>query len=1130
MRQRVPSTSRRLRAAVLCGFVAGLTTALSGCGGGSSPGQSAQPAAVNSAATKPGGSGLLNGNAFIVQSSQAGKAVEWRLTDMAWGRLVDVYDTVPTSPDYASNPLDPANYDSRLVYPDFVIGQSIDTAFDGGELRWELGTSPVNGRQSLRISSNAETEKALFGQRVIQAASALEPVDPKSLMPSELPPFPVIARNATLVLSFDDLIDETTLGLHTTLKVLAGDPAIVPYDARVLPDPNFGAIDSSGKFRSSRILVDFTITADELDDISQVVQVNGIGLPPSDGNNKPNLAIKIPTRVEPGFGQFSILTNPAGTPLDTGESGPVDFVSPSIDIAWALRAGNAEDENNGFLVDGDAPRIVGIQPGMIVAALDDPDGAAGIDLLLSLKFDIEDCAVNPQPGDLIQISPILSYAVTESGTVVGTNVTNLAVSILPGDTGVDAAALAGTGIQYLTPWRQSLGAAKAPCFVRFSPSAGAPPAVEVSPEADVLVRFSEPLSPQSLAAFDTIYIARAANIDASLTEAEGGLVPPKPTDLVLGTLLSSADGLEVRFKPSVPFDHTEGSEESYYFNLLSNAFDGGVTDLAGNVLDEPFERVAFRIASGADTVATGGWVMRFNTLDEDQEPDGGLDIRGQILFDESDGAIRPRPVQRFAAVVDRNVEPMISVMTPITIALETPLSAQGSKAHALWRYMDVSFDITQQDDIFFNLDIEGISLSPFGGNVVSTTFDEFEMRMGHARSVPDELYIPPPVNAMAWPNSGFGPTSSFSENYLQGDGVAPVVVHPRELGYAVSQSKVFTGPTGLQMLQMPWNEGLSEQDKKFFTWRDNSIQAYGHQPDEAGFLLSIGVPTDQEVAVVMPVDEDGLAIPTGDVYGFGANPPGSQPWSLPVPPGVPTTGLPLLMEFRCFPTEDIAFNGFDMSFAAPAGFIVPHFRAHSTGGTDTIGSVVIKDPDLQNDPTGGFNIDPTVGAIGAATVPRDDTVYQGQMDIVIRTSRAHTILMDAVGDATSLANPADYDYVAVVTEPTANKQPVGTSVTFAWRGIQLPSLTGREVMLRAEDFDTYGEPAFGPIAPVLDMNGMLQPATAQNGVFPWPNPAWSNSLSAIDGLRFVQTRITFIGNTESEVTPRLDSYGLAFFR
>lgn len=1091
-------------------IVGASTAVLSACGGGSSSdGNLSVPSGT--AVTKPGEQGLLEGAAFIAESNQSGEAAEFRIRDMAWGRLVDIFDTRlrpgVTEAEYNLDPFNQELFEAREVYGDFLIGENVRTAFEGGELKWELTSNAVTGEQRLRINFDAEVDKNLFAIRVAQAAEDVEPVDPKGFAITELPPYTLVARNCALSVRFDDLIDADTIGLHSTVKVLAGTPPITPFDARVFADPNHGGI-AGGEFHSTRMLIDFTISQDELASLGQVVQANGVGLPPSENTSSPNVAIRFPTVPNSSVGQFAVLRNLSGGIVDTDDSGPVDFASPTLDVAWGMRAGNPSDENNGFLIDLEQPQLIGVQPVVVTnVSFPSPDTTTNEDLVVSLSFDVESCSVDPVPGDVIQISDVLRVEVLEASTAVGGNAANIRVNV-PSDAPASILSdlessnpdllfeIAGAA-QYLTPWRSLLGLSKAPCFVRFAPAAKQLPASQVDPESDVIVRFSEPIDPDTVRPFDTVYIALGSDIDASLTEDTGVFKAPKPGDLVLGTVIPSPDFREARFSPSVPFNHSSGAIESYFFNLLSNLESGGVTDLAGNVLLEDLPRVEFQLDPNAEAQNTGSWVLRFNSVAEDGQP--GPEVRGQFLYDSDNGVLIPRPVQHFTAAIDRS-QPMIGVMQAIPTGLLTPLSSQGSKAHLIWRYMDAGFEISQIDDLFYNLDVEGLALAPLGGQVVATAYDEFEIVLGHAKNLPDEA-----VDAGSllpeYPSSGFGNNASFADNFLQDPQSGPFVMHPRQLGFTVNSTDVFVSTTGTSMLQMPWNQGIDPEDRTYFTWRDTSIQTYGNQ--NGSNLVGGGAPTLQEVNVI------GLSSPQGDVFGksigLGADA---------TPLGIPTPGLPLLMEYRCYPNEEASLNNFDVSIAITSS-PRPFFRAFSTGGQNTGGTLVNKDPDLQVNPTGGFNGNPLLAAIGAPTAPRDPTVYLGQMDLVTRVSRAYTIMMDAEQNPGGAAT-TPYQYAANVIEPAPGDQPAGTSLVLAWRGDNAIS----DAMLDASRLDVFGEPIRGP----------LSETEPQNSPFLWVDPAWKDDLSGIEGQRYVQTRITFISNALSELSPTINSYGLAFFR
>ncbi|MEO0652380.1 MAG: hypothetical protein AAFZ65_17030, partial [Planctomycetota bacterium] len=208
----------------------------------------------------------------------------------------------------------------------------------------------------------------------------------------------------------------------------------------------------------------------------------------------------------------------------------------------------------------------------------------------------------------------------------------------------------------------------------------------------------------------------------------------------------------------------------------------------------------------------------------------------------------------------------------------------------------------------------------------------------------------------------------------------------------------------------------------------------------------------------------------------------------------------------------------------------PFFRAFSTGGLNQGGTLVEKDPDDQTSPTGGFNGNPQLGAIGASTGARDPTVYIGQLEIVLRLSRAHTILVDAEQNYSSpTPTGASYDYVQPLLEPSAGEQPLGTSIVLAFRGDDFAGgsfvgMGGPGVdIVDASKLDVYGNVAYGVLPP-------NNPALITPVVYDFSQPDWVDAVDAVDGLRYTQTRFTFVSNTASQTSPSLSSYAMAFRR
>jgi Bacterial Ig-like domain len=1031
--------------------------ALAGCGAGGNtvdlPDQT--PSQIGAPNTKPGLEGLINGSQYLVDVHQGGVGEAVRIVNVSWGRLIDIYDR------------DDQTAAARLVYQDIVVGEDVRTEVG----KWVLETNPVTGRVALTIErENTPEPNDQFDELVLEAQLNLGPVLPKGVSLAESPPFSFIARNSCMVVQFDDLIDPDTIALNDSVKLSVGNPPVTPFDVRLLLDSNHGGISATdGKFHSTRLIVDMTINQSEQLLLPEALALNGAGLPASVESQKANVALRIPTRIDEAVGQFELLTNLKGRPLTTTLNGPVDLGVTTLDVVRALRSGNSDDQNNGFLTDLEGPQLIGRQGIQVSSASPDPIGVPGYSFVIGFSFVNPSCALDPAVGDVIQVGTQLQLSVTQPGAASQGTVAGLRVSLPPQASPLTAAELLGPGIM-ATPWRASLPGTKAPCFVRFSPNAGVAPNLDVVPAAQVVLEFSEAMDPASVRPFDSFFLRNKPN-DVGFR------------DFVVGDINASPDLREFRFTPLLPFNHQLGTAEVYFVDLISSVSAGGVSDLAGNELQATIPQVSFTLKADEPSSRSGGFVLRFNAVSEDDNP--GTDLRGQFLYNLAKGEIRPRPFSRFPAVADRTT-PIVSQMQAIPTGLQTPLSNLGSKLHILWRYCDVGLpQAMNQEDVFANLDVEGISLSPLGGQVTSTFYPQFEMRLGHSGRLPDEEVDQAllPQNEL----SGFFNTATYAENYLADADNPPMIVHPRELGFLVSSSEVFTSTTGTTMVHFPMNRTVAPEDKRYYTWRDTAIQTWGGRNPAGTNLAGPGVP----VFVDVTLSGAGVA---GDQYGEAA--PNEV-----IPPGIPTVGLPLLMEFRCYPGESLSVNNFDVSIAINSS-PRPFFRAFSTGGFNPQGTPIIKNPDSEGNPTGGFNGNPQLGQIGAATNPRDPTVYIGQLDLVTRVSRVHTVLFN-----TQQGNP---DYAGAVLEPRANLQPLGTAVVVAYRGDDSASLPSTSPYFDTADMDVYGEPLAATNALLVD------------------NQIWSTDINKNDGQRFVQLRLSFISNPITELSPTLSGIGVAW--
>ncbi len=1031
------SVARGSRALALLGLFA-----LAACnsGAGSTPQGSDGPA--GSIAARPDGSGR-----FIVDRHQAGEASRLRLLETFWGRLVDVHDVD------AQGVPSPAP-----VFRDFVVREELQ----GDGIDYLLDTNPltqVTQLVVLRTLGAPDAGGGTFEDLLRDATAGMAPIHPKHDDGTSTEPFSFVARNAVLVLLFDDLLQDegqAAAELLTTVQVRIGYPPALPQDSRVSFDRNHGGT-LAGRFHSTRVLVDTTVSRVEAASMSVPLPENLLGLPASvTTTGQPNVSIRIPTRADPASGQFSVLRGVRGATVSSTENGPVALGSPTQDVVRAMRSGNSLDVSRGFLSDGLAPSVISGWPVSVDAARADPAGVPGIDHVLDLTF-ATTCRRAPAAGDVVQVGPRFVQVRRPASApqpATGT-VRDVAVRVIDGLPLPDPSLLLGGG-SYATTFDPAVSV-EGGCWISIEPAPGIFPARAVSPEARIVVRFSEPMDPSSLSPFDDVQLLQGR-----------APVTPTATNTVVATLSSSGDLREHVLAPTLPLEHRSGSTEPY--TLLLSGGTGGPIDLGGNTLARalpPIELFLDPLASGQ---TTSGLVLRFDSANEvnlgDPTPGGNPDIRGQVFYDFTRGVLLPRPVARAAWIVDQS-QLVPSFMLPLPVGIDSPLSPLGSKLQTLWRYADVGWLVT--DESKYDLDVEGLSWAPFGGATIAEFYEGFEIRLGHSLRLPDE-YVDP-QGLLLFPSSGLlDAPNPFADNLLR-DPLSPqTTVHERSRGYLVDPGQTFRAASGTLLQPFPLNRGPGP--RLTYTWRDTSVLARGG-PNGAGIPLKV---------------EESLGL-----Y------PGMAAGSIARPGQVPSIGLPLLLELRCYPSNAaVGTNRFAVAIAR-AGQLFPTFRVHSTGGTNAQGRRVLVDPDLASVPSGGFN--PTSSPPGARTRSADPALYFGQLETVVRVSRAHTIWLDTLSAAP--------DFQAAVVEPDPQGQPAGTGVVIDFRGAT--GFTGTQSQeFDADSLDAYGDTLRGNVS------------LAQAG--------WSSSIDAVDGARYVQVRLGFLSDVASGRHAELGTLALAFRR
>lgn len=964
------------------------------------------------------------------------------------------------------------------VFRDFAINENIQS--DGTNYRLE--TNPISQKTRLIIQRSrdaADTVQGTFDSLLRTAGDGLPPIFPRHDDGSTGDQYSFLVRNGALVLRFDDVLDDDIQAqqdLIETVRVQVGYPPETPFPARRFFDPNHGAV-VGGQFHSTRVLIDLSVSETES---SSMVPVNAVGLPPSlTSTTSPNVSVRVPTRTDFGSGQFELLRGFSGVPLARLENGPTDVTGATQDIVRAMRSGNSTDSNNGFLLDLSPPEILGAWPLRIDEALDAPDGQPGFDYLLDVTFTTV-CRGAPQQTDVVSIGEAFFEVIQESATpdvdglVQGLRVRNLSDQPIPAGTG-----LLGNA-QFLSTFQET-DPVPPGCWITFAPLPTAAPVFGVSTSARVKVRFSEPMDPSSISPFDNFYVVRGDTNTQVI-----------PTTLIVGEITPLPDLKEFTFNPTQLLPHDTNTQETYHVRI------DGPTDLAGNALGGTLPGINFEMAPAQPAVRTGNTVLRFSGTDELQ-PTGLPDLRGQFFLDFERQLIRPRPATFASYPVDR-INPVPSIMIPFASGVQTPLSPLGSKLQTVWRYCDLGWQVL--DETKYNLDVFGLAWAPRRGTVINDFFENFEILLAHSRRLPDESID---VNLLPkYQNSGL--VRTFSGNILA-DPLSPQkVVHPRSLGYQINSVDLFLASSGTVMLPFPLNRVIDAPVT--YTWRDTTVL-------ELGGPNGAGIPLDIEAG-------GPLFLEGNEGYVAG-------------PEEVPSFGLPLLLEYRCFPSNrGLGLNPLDISLAINSSAI-PSFRAYSSGGINQSGIAEPRNPDQQLVAQGGFN--PMGNPPGSPTGRADDnSFYIGQLDVVTRLSRVHTVWINTGID--------DPDFLDPVVLPGEADQPAETQIVIEYRGADsflLGDLDAQAMEPLDEasfPFDAQRLNAYGDIFAILPVSqGMRTINTHKilgSDLFPgsiqYVNGAetWAGDIDSIDNARYLQLRITFVSNLDTGLSPELSAIGISY--
>ena len=920
--------------------------------------------------------------AIIADDHAHGQARHIGLRGLAWGRLVDVYDVA-----------------GRRVHPDFVVSPTLEA--DGVDFVFETDLVSAVTRLTIQHAADSDSFRSAFSDSgpLPRLDSDLVPIDDLGLPGHGH--FSLVARDAALVLAFDDLLDEATIRAqalaimqHEDLSGALSEG--LAHGVRVIADPNHGGFVMEGEelsFHTTRAIIDLQVSEAERD-----ADTGGLlsGLSP--------LGL---TAGLPGVSTVSLRASTGATAL-ANLAGNLLAPSGTTGLGGALvRSMQTGSGPGSFLGDTQAPRIVGTQPADILAAPGVLPGGGPLDFLIpQLEFGSATCGSNPQRGDVIR-QPGIVAVVSRNGTgLVNGVATNVPVRLVVGDAQTWPSTAAGSCL-YLSAY--DLGD-EPECFVSVSPTAtGWPdaPTDGVSPDAILSVGFSEPMDEGSFVLYENILLSTV-------------FPPSVGTEYVAGDRIVSAALTRVALVPSVALEHLAGASDDYFLSLRGGS--RGPTDLAGNPLAGALTGAPIVIDASEQPVSSGSRVLRFTSQD-DEPPFGSpgtgplTELNGQVVFDAATGSVRARPVVRFEALADRS-QALPAAMTAFASGTQVPLVPFGAKLQTIWRDVDVGMDVF--DSSGMNVDVEGLSWSPAGGGVIADHYSEFEIALAHGARLPDEVLDPASLFP-SFANSGLRASYALNVEGTQD------VVHPRQSGYTINPADQYVSASGTVMMPFPLNAGAAPGDEEVFTWRDTALGGRAAP-------LGGGAPVDQFYVV------NGQSVPAKR---YPAN-------------EVPSVGLPLLMEFRTFPdTGALGLNSFDVSLATNSS-ARPYFRAFSAGGIDQSQNVVFVDPDLETEANGGFI--QSWSPPGAQSFGRVATFMFGSMVLVVRVSRSVTTWFAASVSGGVASNPA---FTPATIVPAWHEQPAGTSVEIAYRGAT--SVTTQAALDDARTLDIYGDWYASPV-------------------------------------------------------------------
>lgn len=997
------------------------------------------------------------------------------LSNAYWGRLVDIFDV-----------------NGILIEADVVIREDVVNDDD-----YTFTLNPITQKEVLTISHAEGTVD--FELAIDSAKSGLPTLQEKGA--EDPAPFTKVARNGAIRLEFTELVAPSTVN-RQTVQILEGaaDSSFRNLEVKYITKEEVG-LDGEPM---GVIIIDPTVSKYDSENSVSGITENGVGFPSSVNATDPNLKLYIPTTVNVFANQTMVLQNKALTQnfgVQRNSVGniiePHEFIGLDPVSVRVVRTGNSADLYNGFLLDILSPDLISEQSVSILSVVEIGPSVRTI----TFTNNVVNCrGVTPKISDVFEVPDLINgddavLQVTQLDDTADSNGYVVTAALIEGS--LNASSVAQDAV--LTTRYTFEDYDYQLCFVKFSPAPTELPATGVLPSATVTVTFSEAMDISSVRSLDSMVLA-SANLAANpgdedsewlfgTTENVGDYIDRLPGfgsgggsgRIMFGPIQPSGDAQSFTLAPVAGITDGFGEGGLIHLSLALRDGNSGILDLAGNPVGftdfvaghTTQNAVTPRITLNGNADDIKYFALRGNGIDENN--DQMAEYSGQLGTIEGDGVLRGRPVIRYSRQADRT-NTYVGQRIAFTQGLMTPLVPSGAVTMSLFGYHHLGFGLNNSNE--YNVDIEGMSWSPFNGIVYDTTFQRYSVALAHSNRFPDD-WIDPGDGYPEYKNSGLkrrtGSTSPLFDKNIYGFGDDPVKYADLDEKivfdvptYTISQVNVYKTPGGVDMY--PWPEFTDT-----YTYRDTSFPL----PDGQN-LLGGNI-------------NDGWGVPPrvvteNKVYDRGT---------------IPSIGLPLLMRMRCYVVGgEYGYNGSQVQIMVGSSSI-PAFRVFSMGGVQNgIWDYVV--PDLD-----GAGTAPE-GGTGVGNLAHGPELYWGQVDFVTRVSRVFTHWFDA-------GAPVDF-FSSFTLEPTPAQANPGTSVEVQFRTSPAISVAGcvnetSPLEDAASIFDAYGE-----YDNSLGCGNVSLPTE------------WTSDPSelTLNPSQYFQLRFTFIANIDQNLPAELDAFGFAY--